>query len=81
MLDSQEKMKWENQMLETSLKGLQTDLAEYMQLQKRFEEVQREKKHSKKSSPQDPIFGRTPRGSRLVFRCTGTFAGESSSDR
>ncbi|GAK56175.1 chromosome segregation ATPases [Candidatus Vecturithrix granuli] len=43
MLDSQEKMKWENQMLETSLKGLQADLAEYIQLQKRFEEVQREK--------------------------------------
>lgn len=43
MLDSQEKMKWENQMLETSLKGLQADLSEYIQLQKRFEEVQREK--------------------------------------
>ena len=43
MLDSQEKMKWENQMLETSLKGLQADLTEYIQLQKRFEEVQKEK--------------------------------------
>lgn len=43
MIDRQEKMKWENQMLESSLKSLQTDLAEYIQLQKRFEEVQREK--------------------------------------
>ena len=43
MLETQEKMKWENQMLESSLKSLQTDLTEYIQLQKRFEEVQREK--------------------------------------
>ena len=40
---SQEKVKWENQMLESSLKDLQADLAEYIQLKHKFDEVQKEK--------------------------------------
>lgn len=40
---AQEKFKWENQMLETTLKGLQQDLVEYLQLKNTFEEVQKEK--------------------------------------
>ena len=48
MLNDQEKAKWENQMLESSLKGLQTDLAEYMQLKNKFEEVQKEKEDFEK---------------------------------
>ncbi len=43
MLNSQEKAKWENRMLETSLKDLQKNLAEYIQLKNKFEEVQEEK--------------------------------------
>ena len=40
---AQEKASWEKQMLESSLKDLQMDLAEYIQLKNRFEEVQHEK--------------------------------------
>ncbi|PIE35619.1 hypothetical protein CSA56_03440 [candidate division KSB3 bacterium] len=43
MSNSQEKAKWENKMLESSLKDLQEDLAEYIQLKNKFEEVQEEK--------------------------------------
>ncbi len=43
MSNSQEKVKWENQMLESSLRDLQTDLTEYIQLKNKFEEVQKEK--------------------------------------
>ncbi len=45
MSSSQEKARWENQMLESSLKGLQTDLAEYLQVKRKFEDAQREKEH------------------------------------
>ena len=45
MLTEQEKTNWENQMLESSLKSLQHDLAEYLLLKNKFEEAQREKEH------------------------------------
>jgi hypothetical protein len=45
ILASQEKITWENQMLESSLKGLQQDLVEYIQLKNKFEKAQREKEH------------------------------------
>ena len=45
MLSAHEKITWENQMLESSLKGLQNELAEYLQLKNKFEEVQKEKEH------------------------------------
>ena len=45
MLTEQEKTNWENQMLESSLKSLQHDLAEYLLLKNKFEEAQREKQH------------------------------------
>ncbi|PID56386.1 hypothetical protein CSB45_11935 [candidate division KSB3 bacterium] len=43
MSTSQQKAKWENQMLESSLKDLQTDLAEYIQLKHKVEDVQKER--------------------------------------
>jgi len=46
--DTQEKVKWENQMLESSLKDLQADLAEYLQLRDKFEAVQQEKENFEK---------------------------------
>ena len=49
MLSAQEKITWENQMLESSLKGLQHDLAEYIQLKRKFEEAQKEKSHFEES--------------------------------
>ena len=45
MSSSQEKVRWENQMLESSFKGLQADLAEYIQLKKKFESAQQEQEH------------------------------------
>jgi chromosome segregation ATPase len=45
MLSEHEKINWENQMLESSLKTLQHDLAEYLLIKNKFEEAQREKEH------------------------------------
>ncbi len=45
ILDEQEKIRWENQMLESSLKGLQGELGEYIQIKEKFEDIQQEKKH------------------------------------
>lgn len=45
ILTKREEMGWENQMLESSLKNLQHDLAEYLLLKNKYEEAQREKEH------------------------------------
>ncbi|GAK52615.1 hypothetical protein U14_03867 [Candidatus Moduliflexus flocculans] len=49
LASTQEKVKWENQMLENSLKDLQSDLAEYMSLKHKFDAVQREKEKFEKT--------------------------------
>ena len=49
LASAQEKVKWENQMLENSLKDLQSDLAEYMSLKQKFDEVQRKKEKFEKT--------------------------------
>ncbi len=49
LASAQEKVKWENHMLENSLKDLQSDLAEYMSLKHKFDEVQREKEKFEKT--------------------------------
>jgi hypothetical protein len=43
ILSSQEKISWENKMLESSLKSLQHDLAEYLLVKTKFEEARHEK--------------------------------------
>ena len=49
LASAQEKVTWENQMLENSLKDLQSDLAEYMSLKQKFDEVQRKKETFEKT--------------------------------
>ena len=48
LASSQDKVKWENHLLETSLKDLQSDLTEYMNLKQKFDAVQREKENFEK---------------------------------
>ena len=49
LASSQDKVKWENHLLETSLKDLQSDLTEYMNLKQKFDAVQREKENFEKT--------------------------------
>ena len=43
MTTSQQQTQWENTMLESSLKDLQSDLAQYIHVKQKFDDVQREK--------------------------------------